>query len=105
MKRTSAILCKAVASSLLGALLASGPAQAEPRPYSKTFTFTLSTPAPSAPRYAPAATKYATVKLTRAHTDVAMETLKIAHEGLAGAPRNRARPEGITIPVERIERR
>lgn len=109
MKKSSEILCKAVVSSLVGALLACGPAQAQPRPYTKTLTSTQSstTPAPPSPRtfHAPAATKYSTVKLTRARREVAMETLQVAHEGLTGAPRNRPRPEGITIPLERFDRR
>lgn len=109
MRNSPETLCKAVVFSLIGALLASGPAQAEPRPYSKTLTFTLSTtnPAPPAarrPYYAPGLTKYSSVKLPRAGTQVAVESLEIAHDGLQASKRNSVRPEAITITHERLER-
>ena len=71
IRNSGEILCKAIAFGLLGMLLASGSARAGSQVYSKTLTFTQSTtaPAPPAPRrpyYAPANTKYSTVKMTRA---------------------------------------
>ena len=97
MRNSTENLYKILALSLLGALLASGPAQAEPATYGKTLTFTLpiTTPAPSAaPRrsYAPANTKYSNVRLQRAGNQVAVESLKTSHEG-------------ITIPSQQMRRR
>ncbi|HET9474591.1 MAG TPA: hypothetical protein VFO82_11900 [Steroidobacteraceae bacterium] len=109
MRNSIRILSTALAFSLFGAFLAGGLAQAEPRPYSKTLTFTLSTtnPAPPpAPRkfYAPANTKYSAVKLERTGTQVAVESLEIVHEGFRDTRPKPARPEGITLGVERLER-
>ncbi len=96
MRNSTENLYKILALSLLGALLASGPAQAEPRTYGKTITFTLpiTTPASAAPRrsYAPANTKYSNVRLQRAGNQVGVETLKTSHEG-------------ITIPSQQMRRR
>ena len=90
MKGTRNILYRATVLSLVGALFASGAAQAEPAPYSKTLTFTLSTPNPAVPAarpryYLPANTKYSNVQLQRAGTQVAVESLEIAHEGFRSA--------------------
>ena len=108
MRNSSETLCKALVFGLFGTLLSSEPAHAEPRPYSKTLTFTLSTtnPAPPAARrpYAPGLTRYSSVKLPRAGTQVAVESLEIVHEGFRVPPRNASRPESITIAVERLER-
>jgi hypothetical protein len=86
MKNTGNKLFKATACSLLGVLFAGGAAQAAPAPYSKTVTFTASTPHRAAPAqrprpYFPANTKYSNVKLERAGNRVAMESIVIVHEG------------------------
>ena len=109
MRNSTKILGKALVFSIYGALLSGGLAHAEPHTYSKTLTFTISTTNPAPPRaprklYAPANTKYSAVKLQRAGTQVATETLEIAHEGFRDAKPTGMRPEGITLSVERIER-
>jgi hypothetical protein len=87
MRNSSETLCKTLTFGLLSALLASNAAHAQPAVYSKTLTLTQTTtaPAPGAARhgyYSPANTKYSSVRLSRGGTDVAMESIEIAHEGL-----------------------
>jgi len=96
MRNTREILGRAMALGLLGALLASNLAQAKPGTYSKTLTFTLSTSNPAPPPaksgyYLPANTKYSPVKTQRAGTQVAVESLEIAHEGFRAAPQKPVR--------------
>ena len=97
MRNFLEIPSKALAFSLLYALLASNVAQARPAPYSKALTFTQTTtasaPGAAHPRYYfPANTKYSSVRLQRAGTDIGMESLEIAHEGLRAASK---RPERV----------
>lgn len=96
MRNATEILCKAMVFSLLGSLLVSIPALAKPAPYSKTLTFTVSTNQASPPAarpgyYFPANTKYSAVKTQRAGTQVGVESLEIAHEGLSVSPLKPAR--------------